>query len=616
MPTSQAQFAWPLQKPQQLVYIELGADNGGMMLGICELGLSFRAVSPLKTDGPIHFTFALDGKTRLQGTGEIAWSEEGGKTGGLRFTGVSPQFRESLREWLASESTPKTVGREVTPAVALPLDSLVVPKQDVPSTFVEEAEPTAPPRAPEAKPAVPKPVVLVAAKPVVSAPVESKLPEAKPVELIQPRQPVHEMEPQVPRAAPPPMPAIHTPAERRPPETKPHEIKYVEYVQPGDLLRELEARVPRSTTSFAPPPKTELKPAEAKSELPTVVLPKLDPPKQIEPPSIEPIVAEPELRTVAPLPPADASSEPVFSLPNFRLPSADVPHLPMEEIVAKTAPIETPPAISPPLETSPPKPAANFHEVVSHEIEAPTFPRNRAPREIFDEDFVAESPRLNRAAAAGIIGLALGVILTALVFSFRREAGEVLIRFGQTLAGEEPKPTAAQQPLSVAAPVQNPSQSPQQAVQPPKTGDQPSAQATGKSSGAQQPSGGSPTQTVNVTSANVLPSDSATPNGVQRIQDLPPAPDAGTGEKEFQQARSILKGNHRQRDLSLAVRLLWIGVRKGHVPAEVTLADLYARGDGVARSCEQARVLLEAGVQKGSPEARRRLALLKQQGCS
>src|SRR5262245_62196368 len=59
--------------------------------------------------------------------------------------------------------------------------------------------------------------------------------------------------------------------------------------------------------------------------------------------------------------------------------------------------------------------------------------------------------------------------------------------------------------------------------------------------------------------------------------------------KEFEQARNMLKGNHRQRDLRGAVDLLWTGVAKGYVPAEVTLADLYARGDGVSKSCTQER---------------------------
>jgi len=90
----------------------------------------------------------------------------------------------------------------------------------------------------------------------------------------------------------------------------------------------------------------------------------------------------------------------------------------------------------------------------------------------------------------------------------------------------------------------------------------------------------------------------------------------GSGQDEFNAAREMLKGDHRHRDLSRAVDLLWAGVRKGYVPAEVTLADLYRRGDGVAKNCDQAQVLLVAASKKGSPEARQLLELMAEQGCS
>src|SRR5579859_4004489 len=181
MSTNQIQANWPLRRPQQLIYVELGPDNGGMVLGICEQGLSFRAVAPLKTEGPVYFTFALDGKTRLNGAGEIAWSEDGGKSGGLKFTNTSQQFRETLRVWLASEAMPKTVGREVTPAAALPLDSLSAPNSRTDSANaipVEEAKPAAAPPVPtETKPAVPKPVLPAPDAPAEK--IESKFVEAK-----------------------------------------------------------------------------------------------------------------------------------------------------------------------------------------------------------------------------------------------------------------------------------------------------------------------------------------------------------------------------------------------------------------------------------------------------
>jgi hypothetical protein len=48
---------------------------------------------------------------------------------------------------------------------------------------------------------------------------------------------------------------------------------------------------------------------------------------------------------------------------------------------------------------------------------------------------------------------------------------------------------------------------------------------------------------------------------------------------------------------------LWSKVEAGDSSAEVALAQLYLRGDGVPRNCEQARVLLRAASKKGSAAA-------------
>ena len=90
----------------------------------------------------------------------------------------------------------------------------------------------------------------------------------------------------------------------------------------------------------------------------------------------------------------------------------------------------------------------------------------------------------------------------------------------------------------------------------------------------------------------------------------------GSGQEDFNAARELLLGEHRQRNLSKAVDLLWAGVRKGYVPAEVTLADLYRRGDGVPKNCDQAQVLLVAASKKGSPEARHLLEQMAEEGCT
>ena len=64
-----------------------------------------------------------------------------------------------------------------------------------------------------------------------------------------------------------------------------------------------------------------------------------------------------------------------------------------------------------------------------------------------------------------------------------------------------------------------------------------------------------------------------------------------------------------------ATRYLWAAVEQGNVKAEVILAELYARGDGVTKSCDQARVLLSVAAKKGSSEASQELAQIIRRGC-
>ncbi len=69
------------------------------------------------------------------------------------------------------------------------------------------------------------------------------------------------------------------------------------------------------------------------------------------------------------------------------------------------------------------------------------------------------------------------------------------------------------------------------------------------------------------------------------------------------------------RDPSEAAKLLWKAVRKQNSTAAILLSDLYMRGDGVPRSCDQARLLLVAAARRGSPLAAQQLRNLESQGC-
>ena len=592
MPTNQLQAAWPLKKPQQLVYVELGPNNGGMMLGICEQGLSYRAVVPLIVDGPVNFAFAFDGKTRLQGVGEIVWSEDGGKTGGLKFTNVSPQFQETVRAWLSDDNAPRNIGREVTPAAAMPLDSLEKIKESVREKSVLIPAPPPPKQEEQKKQFKPRNWGTPASE--LRAPAQQP-PETKPVEATQ---------------------VEAKPLEARAAETKSVEPPLVERFASVNFPPPME---PTSAESVVAPPEPEPKPVEiptieTKPVEQEIVEAKSIQPEAAEAKSAEKSVADFLLHRAQPKLPEQLRPDSAVALPRLRLPFSSpatpepepvAPEIPVE-LAPSVAKVETAPQVSPNIpeepkpaaEELPPQPEGHLpnDEEVATALAAPGLlglhePHDFVPAEPSPEEESSleyASPRLNRGFAAAIIGLALAIIFVALVLSFRREVGGVLIHFGQMLAGEEVKP-AAPQPSS--APV---SMTPEDSSYPPAA--------------------------VPLIPANSQPQPEASPkpaanNTVREIGDLPPSSAGANGQKEFEQARSILKGDHRQRDLPIAVSLLWTGVEKGSVSSEVTLADLYMRGDGVEKSCDQARVLLEAAIRKGSPEARRRIELLKQQGC-
>jgi hypothetical protein len=129
-------------RPEQLIYVELGPDNGGMMLNVSEDGFSFRAVNPVQPNGNIRFALLIDG-TRLEGTGELEWARENGKVGGLRFTEVSKEFRREIRRLLTKSQPLAGSWRVFIPAVAAPVDTQEKPRSDL-NAEPPKAEPVAP----------------------------------------------------------------------------------------------------------------------------------------------------------------------------------------------------------------------------------------------------------------------------------------------------------------------------------------------------------------------------------------------------------------------------------------------------------------------------------------
>lgn len=112
------------------------------------------------------------------------------------------------------------------------------------------------------------------------------------------------------------------------------------------------------------------------------------------------------------------------------------------------------------------------------------------------------------------------------------------------------------------------------------------------------------------------PLSGTTPNLRPQAASSSPAAqsDQEPGQSEYLQAQELLRANSGA-GTAQAVQLLWTSVEKGNSSAEIALADLYWHARGVARNCDQTRILLTAAARKGSTEAQRQLQQLQQDGC-
>jgi PilZ domain-containing protein len=150
------------RRTQQLVYLELGRENGGVMLNLSEEGCGFQAITPVKC-GESRFGFQINGGRRIAGDAEITWADESGVMGGLRFINLPPEARKEIRSWLEETNAPMEYGyasaatasaaaagtavgaRPARPSVA-PDPYLQQPREAAPSVRVPQQE--APPQRP------------------------------------------------------------------------------------------------------------------------------------------------------------------------------------------------------------------------------------------------------------------------------------------------------------------------------------------------------------------------------------------------------------------------------------------------------------------------------------
>lgn len=108
----------------------------------------------------------------------------------------------------------------------------------------------------------------------------------------------------------------------------------------------------------------------------------------------------------------------------------------------------------------------------------------------------------------------------------------------------------------------------------------------------------------------------ASPTAVIDEKSLQAEPVSANGAQELALAQRYLNGAEGQeRNSSEAAKWLWKAIAKHNADATLLLSDLYLKGDGVEKNCDQARVLLDAAAGRGMKGAGDRLRHLQAFGC-
>ncbi len=96
----------PRTKLERLAYIHIEPDNGGIVLNVSGDGLGFHSMNAVERSGPLRFSLQEQHR-RIDVCGELVWTDEVQKIGGLRFTTLTSEARSQIRDWMSRPEMPQ-----------------------------------------------------------------------------------------------------------------------------------------------------------------------------------------------------------------------------------------------------------------------------------------------------------------------------------------------------------------------------------------------------------------------------------------------------------------------------------------------------------------------------
>lgn len=554
-------------------YLDMGVDNGGVVVDLSEGGLRFQAVGRVEANADVPLSFSLGTGYRIDVEARVVWVSPRGNSGGVAFKKLSSDSRSLIREWLAKPeeehraeavvATPEpeiendqpvpiitSNAASIAPlSVSAPLASAPAPGEDLEdrSQGARIEEIFAP--GPIFTEDLPQTAQQIASHSVVkaaTAPQEVRpLPNAAPVRVT-----TRHFAPQSIRPATP----SQTPPERKAPSGANASFSIVPSISQWASRGSTAPRIPARTNSLQPgeplfPPRgpenifarNRWEPSEIEEShtgrklllivLLLIVLGAVLLGVAYENGYREQIGAAIERvgSTVAGGPdsttsstPASSSSSPADS-PSNASPSSAAP----KNSSPSAAPNSAPPAVAPSQTLTPTAPPSTSTAINS----SPASANGAVPNSAQANPPASENSASGQAAQA----------------PSGKDAGQ----------NSTPPANAAQSP------------------------NQDSAQKH-----AQKP----PQPTVSAPSSAELAESAA--------------------QSEFLRAQQYLTGSGVPQDPATAAEWFWRSLEAGNTAAAVPLADLYIAGKGVSRSCQQARILLDTAARKGNADAVHKLAEL------
>jgi len=102
------------ERPAELSYIQFEPQGGGIVVNASEQGLAFHAAAALRQTAPIQLCVSPNPTQRLKLTAEIVWMDGTRHSGGLRFTELTADARNQIRQWLTQTSESPALARKFT----------------------------------------------------------------------------------------------------------------------------------------------------------------------------------------------------------------------------------------------------------------------------------------------------------------------------------------------------------------------------------------------------------------------------------------------------------------------------------------------------------------------